>query len=235
MVRHPDVFLMDEPLSNLDAKLRVHMRSELADLHKRLQTTFVYVTHDQVEAMTMSDRVAMMDAGSILQLGTPSELYAAPANVKVAQFIGSPTINLLPATVADQGAIEVLGQRLRLRTSLAAGSNATVGIRPEAIAPRGNAPLREGQVALGAHQRRVENLGSEYILHFDVNGLDGTVVTSRVPADHDPGFAGPAELVFDLAACHVFDAHGERVEPLDRPRQARNPRVRLYLDAGSDA
>jgi multiple sugar transport system ATP-binding protein len=97
MVRHPSVFLMDEPLSNLDAKLRVHMRSELTDLHRRLKTTFIYVTHDQVEAMTMSDRVAMMDAGRILQLGTPAELYARPANVKVAQFIGSPAINLLPA------------------------------------------------------------------------------------------------------------------------------------------
>src|SRR3982751_3180697 len=88
MVRNPDVFLMDEPLSNLDAKLRVHMRTELAELHSRLQSTFIYVTHDQVEAMTMSDRVAMMDAGRILQLGTPSELYARPANLKGAQFLG---------------------------------------------------------------------------------------------------------------------------------------------------
>jgi multiple sugar transport system ATP-binding protein len=90
MVRHPDVFLMDEPLSNLDAKLRVHMRTELA-------------AHDQVEAMTMSDRVAMMDSGQILQLGTPSELYGRPANVKVAQFIGSPAINLLPGSVGSNG------------------------------------------------------------------------------------------------------------------------------------
>ena len=102
MVRHPDVFLMDEPLSNLDAKLRVHMRTELAELHARLGATFVYVTHDQVEAMTMSDRVAMMDAGRILQLGTPSELYARPANLKVAQFIGSPAINLLPGEVDER-------------------------------------------------------------------------------------------------------------------------------------
>ena len=98
MVRHPDVFLMDEPLSNLDAKLRVHMRTELAELHQRLGATFIYVTHDQVEAMTMSNRVAMMDSGDIIQLGTPTELYARPANVKVAQFIGSPAINLLPGT-----------------------------------------------------------------------------------------------------------------------------------------
>jgi len=233
MVRHPDAFLMDEPLSNLDAKLRVHMRSELADLHKRLQTTFVYVTHDQVEAMTMSDRVAMMDAGCILQLGTPSELYARPANVKVAQFIGSPAINLLPAKVGEGGVIEVIGRHLPLRTALLAGSAATVGIRPEAIAPRGAAPLREHQVALGAVRRRIENLGPEYILHFDVAGLGDKVITCRVPADHDLGTTGDVDLVFDLAACHIFDAEGQRAEPLNMQRDDRNQRVRLYLNTGS--
>jgi len=234
MVRHPDVFLMDEPLSNLDAKLRVHMRSELAELHDRLGATFVYVTHDQVEAMTMSDRVAMMDAGRILQLGTPSELYAAPANIRVAQFIGSPAINLLPATVIDGGALDVLGRRVALHTTLPAGSAATIGIRPEAIAPRGTTPVRSQQVTLDAERRRIENLGSEYILHFDVAGLDG-VVTSRVPADHDPGPAAATELVFDLAACHVFDARGERTEPHGMPHIEANRRMRLYLDAAGDA
>src|SRR3954465_753947 len=90
MVRKPDIFLMDEPLSNLDAKLRVHMRTELAELHARIGATFIYVTHDQVEAMTMSDRVAVMDSGDILQLGRPGDLYTRPANLKVAQFIGTP-------------------------------------------------------------------------------------------------------------------------------------------------
>ena len=231
MVRHPKAFLMDEPLSNLDAKLRVHMRTELAELHDRLKTTFIYVTHDQVEAMTMSDRVAMMDAGRILQLGTPTELYARPANIKVAQFIGSPTINLLPASVVDGGVVEVIGRRLPLRTSLAAGSAVTLGIRPEAIAPRGDAPLRDGQVALGAHLRRVENLGSEFILHFDVTGIGDRVIMCRVPADHDPG-GGHAEIVFDVAACHLFDTEGLRAEPLDVRRDDRNERVRLYLGAG---
>ena len=112
MVRQPDVFLMDEPLSNLDAKLRVHMRTELAELHERLGATFIYVTHDQVEAMTMSDRVAMMDAGRIMQLGTPSELYERPANVKVAAFIGSPAINLFPARVGEGGDGRAARQRL---------------------------------------------------------------------------------------------------------------------------
>src|SRR5690349_22256602 len=105
MVRHPAAFLMDEPLSNLDAKLRVHMRSELAELHERLGVTFIYVTHDQIEAMTMSDRVAMMDNGRILQLGRPDDLYARPANIKVAQFIGTPAINLLPARSSANGSV----------------------------------------------------------------------------------------------------------------------------------
>src|SRR6185312_15503314 len=121
MVRHPDVFLMDEPLSNLDAKLRVHMRSELAELHMRLATTFVYVTHDQVEAMTMSDRVAMMDAGRILQLGTPTELYTRPATLKVAQFIGSPAINVLPGIVDAGGRVAVAGVAVPVRAPLAPG------------------------------------------------------------------------------------------------------------------
>ncbi|MEP7062983.1 MAG: ABC transporter ATP-binding protein [Betaproteobacteria bacterium] len=233
MVRHPDVFLMDEPLSNLDAKLRVHMRTELAELHERLKTTFIYVTHDQVEAMTMSDRVAMMDAGSILQLGTPTELYATPANIKVAQFIGSPTINLLPATVGEGGDIDVIGRRVPLRTALPAGTSATLAIRPEAIAPIGNAPLRDGQATLAGTLRRVENLGSEFILHFDVTGLAGKVITCRVPADHDVAAHGQVDLVFDVGACHVFGTDGLRAEPLGGRRDARDGRVRLYLNAGS--
>ena len=210
MVRQPDVFLMDEPLSNLDAKLRVHMRTELAELHQRLGATFIYVTHDQVEAMTMSDRVAMMDAGHILQLGAPSELYARPASVKVAQFIGSPAINLLPARIVEGGAVEALGQRLPIATQLAPGT-ATLGIRPEAIVPSQGAPLRVGEASLPAVLRRREDLGPELILHFDVAGLGSTAVTSRVPADHDVG-DGQATLVFDTAACHLFDADGHRVE-----------------------
>src|SRR4029079_19392797 len=112
IAREAGAFLMDEPLSNLDAKLRVHMRSELAELHARLGVTFIYVTHDQVEAMTMSARVAMMDSGTILQLGKPDDLYARPANVKVAQFIGTPAINLLPARVGAAGPVELFGADL---------------------------------------------------------------------------------------------------------------------------
>ena len=103
MIRNPAVFLMDEPLSNLDAKLRIHLRNELVELHKRLKATFVYVTHDQSEAMTMSDRIAVMDSGKILQIGTPNDLYTKPNSLKVAQFIGTPQINLFELIETQNG------------------------------------------------------------------------------------------------------------------------------------
>jgi multiple sugar transport system ATP-binding protein len=215
MVRHPAVFLMDEPLSNLDAKLRVHMRSELAELHTRLGATFIYVTHDQVEAMTMSDRVAMMDAGRILQLGTPSELYARPANLKVAQFIGSPAINVLPGEIDASGRIVVAGVTIPSDNRLRSGERVSVGIRPEAIAPVDAAHAPRDAVRLGARLRRVENLGAEYMVHCDVDGLPGTVVICRVPAERAPRGDGALTLAFSPVACHVFDGAGERVRAAD--------------------
>ena len=217
MVRQPAAFLMDEPLSNLDAKLRVHMRTELAELHERLGTTFIYVTHDQVEAMTMSDRVAMMDNGTILQIGCPSELYARPANVKVAQFIGTPAINLLPAKVNSSGSVELFGVELPIRVRSPAGSALTLGIRPEAItlAPIGTS--RPGQSLLPGRLRRSENLGAEHILHVDLaSPASGTIICS-VAGDHEPltndtrGLA----LSFAPAACHVFDVEGHRIADVE--------------------
>ncbi|MGF7051084.1 multiple sugar transport system ATP-binding protein [Bosea sp. OAE752] len=214
MVRNPDVFLMDEPLSNLDAKLRVHMRTELAELHKRLGATFIYVTHDQVEAMTMSDRVAMMDSGSVLQLGTPSQLYEKPASLKVAQFIGSPAINLLPATVTNGGRLELFGRPLALGVPLAQGQAVTLGIRSEALSLVQGEP-GSGRAWFSARLRRKENLGSEYILHFDLAGRDATGVTMRATPTVAAGVNETAEvtLCFDEAAAHVFAADGERIEP----------------------
>jgi multiple sugar transport system ATP-binding protein len=213
MVRHPDVFLMDEPLSNLDAKLRVHMRTELAELHKRLGATFIYVTHDQVEAMTMSSRVAVMDSGEILQLARPDELYARPANLKVAQFIGSPAINLLPGKVGPSGEVEIGGVRLPIRVKLEPGSAVTVGVRPESIMPL---PARGGHHAITARLRRSENLGSEQILYFDAVEPAGAAVTCRIPLGD--GTAAPSwsaeetvALSFDPRACHVFDGAGQRI------------------------
>ena len=215
MVRSPDVFLMDEPLSNLDAKLRVHMRTELAELHKRLGATFVYVTHDQVEAMTMSDRVAMMDSGTILQLGTPSQLYEKPASLKVAQFIGSPAINLLPATVAAGGRLELFGRPLALSVAREAGQAVTLGVRPEALSLLQGEAAGSGRAWFSARLRRKENLGSEYILHFDLAGRDAHGVSMRASPALAASVSEAAELAlgFDEANCHVFDAQGQRIEP----------------------
>src|SRR5438874_983852 len=213
MVRHPAAFLMDEPLSNLDAKLRVHMRTELAELHARLGTTFIYVTHDQVEAMTMSDRVAMMDNGAILQIGRPSDLYARPANVRVAQFIGTPAINLLPAKVSASGSIELFGVELPIRVRSPSGSALTLGIRPEAItlAPIGS--LRPGESSLPGRLRRSENLGAEHILHIDlVSPASGRIICSFA-GDHEPLTSDTRGLAlfFAPAACHIFDVEGDRI------------------------
>jgi multiple sugar transport system ATP-binding protein len=217
MVRQPAAFLMDEPLSNLDAKLRVHMRSELAELHARLGATFIYVTHDQVEAMTMSDRVAMMDNGTILQLGRPNDLYARPANLKVAQFIGTPAINLLQARTSAGGSVELFGGELPIHVSRPTGSNLTLGIRPEAITPAPFGTVRSGLHALHGRLRRSENLGAEQILHVDLISPAAGTITCSTASDPESLVDGARNLtlLFTPAACHVFDADGTRVTDSD--------------------
>ncbi len=213
LVREPAAFLMDEPLSNLDALLRVATRGEILKLQRRLGTTTVYVTHDQVEAMTMSDRIAMMDAGRILQLGTPAELYQRPSNVKVAAFIGSPAINLLPARVRDRNTIELFGQPLLFATGLLPGSPVTIGLRPEAIG-FGAGPATEAGFTAEARLQRKENLGPEFILHLEVAGPEPASVIARIAAGPKlPPLQGGVTLRFASDACHVFDEQGERLEP----------------------
>jgi multiple sugar transport system ATP-binding protein len=214
MVRHPSAFLMDEPLSNLDAKLRLHMRSELAELHARLGTTFIYVTHDQVEAMTMSDRVAMMDGGRILQLGRPADLYARPANVRVAQFIGTPPINLLPARTTVSGLVDLFGSELPIRVSTPPGSALTIGLRPNAITPASLGSSRAGHHALVGRLRRSENLGAEHVLHVDLaTPASGTLLcTTTGDPETFVGDTRGLALLFAPSACHVFDAEGDRVD-----------------------
>jgi len=231
MVRHPDVFLMDEPLSNLDAKLRVHMRSELAELHARLGVTMVYVTHDQVEAMTMADRLAVMDQGVILQLGTPSEVYERPASVTVAQFIGSPAINLLPGRIGADGGVELMETPLPMRVDGADGRALTIGVRPESVRIR---PL-PGDCRVSCRFHRRENLGSESILHFHVVGTDGLVLLAKVAHDEEgvESFPdAPIDVGFAPASCHVFDQSGRRiaVEPHTPPAQRE---ARAALPAGA--
>jgi multiple sugar transport system ATP-binding protein len=174
MVRDPRVFLMDEPLSNLDAKLRVAARAEISDLHRRCGVAFMYVTHDQAEAMTMSDRVALMMGGEILQVAPPAEIYDRPADLRVAEFIGSPKINLLPGRTRADGGIDVPGGVLRGASGMAPGSVVTIGIRPE------HCELDRGHGIAGTIRHR-ENLGSDLFLHLEVRGLADRFVTRCAP------------------------------------------------------
>lgn len=176
MVRQPVAFLMDEPLSNLDAALRVHMRAELTHLHRRLKTTFVYVTHDQAEALTMSDRMAVMMGGDILQLGRPDDIYQDPDTLEVARFIGSPKINTFAGEVDSTGRITLLGRPLARRMDAPRGP-VSLGVRSEhlQITDPGMA-LLTGQVS---HR---ENLGADIYLHVAINSHAAPVVVRASPA-----------------------------------------------------
>ena len=162
IVRHPKVFLFDEPLSNLDAKLRTQMRAEIRRLHNRLGVTSIYVTHDQVEAMTLADRIVVMNEGRIEQVGTPMELFMNPANIFVAGFLGSPPMNQLAGVVTDKG-VDIDGITLGVEGNLTAqvGRNVIVGIRPEHV----SLSKQNGTTALPLTLDLVEPLGSEALLH----------------------------------------------------------------------
>jgi multiple sugar transport system ATP-binding protein len=200
IVRRPVAFLMDEPLSNLDAKLRTQTRAELVELQRRLGTTVVYVTHDQVEAMTMAKRVAVMSEGVLQQVGPPSEVYDRPANLFVARFIGNPPMNTLPGTV-DGGTVTVAGGSFPSPVSSAAmPDEVVVGIRPERLELG-----TEGDAGIQVKLRVVESLGHEQLLVSDTE--DGTTVVARL----DPDVASPTEgatitLVPDPEHVHLFDA-----------------------------
>jgi multiple sugar transport system ATP-binding protein len=195
IVRDPKVFLFDEPLSNLDAKLRVAMRSEIKALHQRLKTTTVYVTHDQVEAMTMADRIAVMNEGRIEQLGEPLELYDRPANLFVAQFIGSPAMNVLEGEFRN-GNVEALGVRWPFSGARATeGQRVKYGIRPEHI--------DLGGAGIPAEVVVVEPMGAETEILVKVQSQTLTLVT------HGRSSAGPGERVFlapQAQHAHLFDA-----------------------------
>lgn len=215
MVRHPDAFLMDEPLSNLDAKLRIQVRDELADLHQRIGSTFLYVTHDQTEALTLSNRVAVMNQGQILQIGTPSELYESPANLTVAKFIGTPSMNILP--LAMEGA-QVMGLPLttRIKPDQSQLAIKHIGIRPEHLlmGSSGHALPAEIDVQLEATVHRTEHHGAEWIYILKLTQWQGTLLTARVSAQKmsKPLASGTEVLVgWRLADLHLFDQLGSRV------------------------
>ncbi len=211
IVREPRVFLMDEPLSNLDAKLRVATRAEIAALQQRLRITTLYVTHDQVEAMTMGDRVAVMKDGLLQQCDTPRRLYEDPVNAFVAGFIGSPPMNLLAASVTPD-AIEVGGTVLQRPAGLVlpAGSDVTVGVRPEAIRLGGE------QEGIPAVVTLVEELGAEAFIH-------ASLVTDRAMD------AGATQMVIARLAPHLAPAKGERI------RLHVAPGTMLLFDASTGA
>jgi len=210
IVRNPAVFLMDEPLSNLDAKLRVQTRAELSKLHQRLQTTVIYVTHDQTEAMTMGDRIAVMKDGFLQQIDQPKILYDYPVNTFVAGFIGSPAMNLIPGELAQQdGSVSVRsnGVNIPLPDPLAHAarqqntSKVLLGVRPEHIEPR---TLYEGQPpnSIDATVEVVENMGNELYVYLAQNG---TTLTARFPTEADPSPGQQIQAVFDPTNMHLFD------------------------------
>ncbi len=204
IVRKPKVFLFDEPLSNLDAALRVNMRIELSRLHKELGTTMIYVTHDQVEAMTLGDRIAVFNKGLVEQLGAPLDLYNQPANEFVATFLGAPRINLIQRPPA-QGAA---APHQALWDQLAGSSPATAqraGLRPEHLRV-----LPAGQ-GVPASVVLAEHLGDSSILHLKVDGV-ADLINAKVGTDHQPLVAGQAVgLAADADWALVFDAQGTRL------------------------
>ena len=196
IVREPKLFLFDEPLSNLDAKLRVQMRAEIKRLQRRLGVTSLFVTHDQVEAMTLGDRLVVMHEGHAAQVATPMEIWSRPADTYVASFIGSPAMNLLGAT-AENGAIR-LDQGLLLPLPQAGGlphgQKLTLGIRPEHLLP--------GRGGLTMQVELLEPLGSETVVHGRLP--DGTVLTARLPGEVTA--EGPMPVILPWDNLHLFDA-----------------------------
>jgi multiple sugar transport system ATP-binding protein len=207
IVREPQLFLFDEPLSNLDAELRVQMRAELASLYARLGTTMIYVTHDQVEAMTMASRIVVLRSGKIEQVGTPQELYTRPQNLFVAGFIGSPKINKLEAKVTAGGRIaSVAGlPDFSLPQLPTTDATLTLCVRP------GSLSIGRGDVVGEGVIRLVEYLGNETLLHIALSTGQILLATAGGQAAYRAGQTVP--IGFDLADLHYFDASGERVEP----------------------
>ncbi len=216
IVKEPDLFLLDEPLSNLDAALRMRTRLEIAQLHQRLGTTMIFVTHDQVEAMTLADRIVVLKGGQIEQVGTPMDIYLTPRTEFVATFVGSPRINLLPVTISAAGSVARarLANGTEIDTAIRADGitvgEMTLGLRPECVRP---AP--EGEAALLAKVQVVERLGERTLLHVALD--DGTLLVAE-DAGLSPVRTGDRiGLVVQPERAHLFDAGGIGHHPVRRP------------------
>ncbi|WP_323677282.1 sn-glycerol-3-phosphate ABC transporter ATP-binding protein UgpC [Halorubellus sp. PRR65] len=219
IVREPEAFLFDEPLSNLDAKLRTHMRTEISRIQNELEVTSIYVTHDQAEAMTMGDRIVVLNDGELQQVGPPNEVYSKPVNRFVAGFIGSPSMNFLDVEVRDvdgrphlvsvEGAdvfsypVSAFGESLRLE----AGRELELGVRPEDI--RRVTDQQAGDRVQQAPVAVVEPMGSDNFLYMDVGGTEWT---ARVNSAFEPEEGTQFEFTFDPDVVHLFDETGETIK-----------------------
>lgn len=224
MIREPKIFLLDEPLSNLDAGLRTQMRTEIAELQRRIGVTTVYVTHDQVEAMTMGHRIAVFHQGRILQVDTPARLYSAPANKFVGTFIGSPTMNILPARarrVADQVELVCMGARFPVSAkdfgASALPENVEVGLRPDDLHWTKDAPSRCSQLVRGRVKSK-ETTGSETFVVVDMAGV---LVNARFPSFAQVNVQEVVDLVFDVSDLHFFSASSGDTLLVDRLTRLR--------------
>ncbi|UOK36139.1 sn-glycerol-3-phosphate ABC transporter ATP-binding protein UgpC [Pseudomonas palleroniana] len=207
MAREPDILLFDEPLSNLDASLRVQMRNEIARLHARLDSTMIYVTHDQVEAMTLADKIVVLNGGRVEQVGSPRELYERPASRFVAGFLGSPKMNFLPARLQAPGETSLVDAPVLGLTSLpfdssnlATGALLTMGVRPEHIS------LKATEAAAGVVVTGVEYLGSETYVHLETGQDEPLICRCEVSAGWQAG--DRVELQLDIDNLHLFDGDG---------------------------
>jgi multiple sugar transport system ATP-binding protein len=211
LVRNPKVFLFDEPLSNLDAALRVQMRIELASLHDSLQATMIYVTHDQVEAMTLADKIVVLQGGVIEQVGSPLELYHHPRNLFVAGFIGSPKMNFIPVSVTgvnDSGTTVQLPGDATVTVpvkpgGLSVGDRATLGIRPEHV------QIDHTNVTVNGEVLVVERLGGETYLYVKIPGGDTLIVQTH--GDDPSHMHDRVPIYINGELCHLFDPHGESI------------------------
>ncbi|ODA95978.1 glycerol-3-phosphate ABC transporter ATP-binding protein [Mesorhizobium sp. SEMIA 3007] len=213
MVRHPSIFLMDEPLSNLDANLRVHARGEIVELHRRAGVPTLYVTHDQAEALSMADRVAVMIGGNLLQLAAPDVIYNDPAHIEVARFVGQPRINIIPA-LAENGRVGFEGIRLALLEKVANGP-VSLGIRPEFVKLSPS-----GRSGLAGRIERLEFLGSEVIAHCRLDASGDSVVAKLAPQEARDLIAGmKVGVVLAPEQAMVFGPEGKRLRIAASARQ----------------
>lgn len=212
IVRKPKVFLFDEPLSNLDANLRVQMRTEISRLHKQIETTMIYVTHDQIEAMSMGDRIVVMHKGIVQQVDTPLTIYIKPVNKFVAGFIGSPTMNFFEGRIIDSNGLRFEAKSKQFTFHLTSASTqrlqrytnteVTLGIRPEHISAK---LQNDTSQKIQVHVQVTEPVGNEIFIYFTL-GVGSEQYVSRIPSDIHPPTGKPFDLYFDSSKFHFFDS-----------------------------